>query len=274
MKTIEHETFSEERALNVVSCRFAGEEDGESFLKECSDVTVKDCYMDLRYPLWHNERLRIEGGEMTEKCRAAIWYGTDITVEGCTMYGIKALRECKKVTLRNLKAVSPEFGWRCGSVDAENVDITSEYAFFESRGIRAKNFTLHGKYSFQYTKDVEIANSYLTTKDAFWHAENVTVRDSVIDGEYLGWYSDGLTLVNCHIKGTQPLCYCKRLRLIGCTTENCDLAFEYSDVDAEIEGGILSVKNPLSGRIAAQNFGEIILKDPKYPCRAQIVKKA
>ena len=118
-----------------------------------------------------------------------------------------------------------------------------------------------------------ISDSTLKTKDAFWHAKDVTVTDSVIDGEYLGWYSEGLTLIRCHIKGTQPLCYCKRLRLIDCTMENCDLAFEYSDVDATVHGEILSVKNPRSGKIVADKIGEIIKGDSVYPVEAEIVQK-
>ena len=87
------------------------------------------------------------------------------------------------------------------------------------------------------------------------------VTDSVIKGEYLGWYSEGLTLIRCRIIGTQPFCYCKNLKLIDCTMEQTDLAFEYSDVEADVFGNILSVKNPLSGRITADTIGEVIRQD-------------
>ena len=46
-----------------------------------------------------------------------------------------------------------------------------------------------------------------------------------------------------------------------CTTEGCDLAFEYSDVKADIKGSIVSVKNPRSGYIRAGAIGEIILDE-------------
>jgi hypothetical protein len=133
---------------------------------------------------------------------------------------------------------------------------------------------MNGKYSFQYVQGGEIAHSELHTKDAFWHSENLTVSDSLIDGEYLGWYSKNLHLVRCHIKGTQPLCYCQGLVLEECTMENADLAFEYSDVQADIRGGIVSVKNPKSGKIVADSIGEVILKESKYPseCLVQIRK--
>ena len=52
-------TFDEERALYglrgaaVRNCRFDGPADGESALKESSDIEVSGCYLNLRYPLWH-----------------------------------------------------------------------------------------------------------------------------------------------------------------------------------------------------------------------------
>ena len=278
VKTIENERFGEERALYgsrgvlVKNCRFEGQEDGESALKECRGVKAEDCYMGLRYPFWHVDGLVVEDCTLTESCRAAMWYDKDVLVRGSRLDGIKALRECRGVRLQNCTAHSPEFGWRCRGMEIRDSAFESQYAFFESKDIRAEGLTFTGKYSFQYTRGVKISRSKLNTKDAFWHAKNVTVTDSEIDGEYLGWYSEGLTLVRCHIKGTQPLCYCKRLRLIDCTMEGCDLAFEYSDVHATVRGTIDSVKNPKKGRIVADAVGEVIrTPESVYPARAKIV---
>ena len=111
----------------------------------------------------------------------------------------------------------------------------------------------------------------MDTKDAFWHGENITVENSVVKGEYLAWFSDGLTLINCKIIGTQPLCYCKNLKLINCTMEGTDLAFEYSDVEADIKGHILSVKNPKSGTIIADSVGEIIREDSIIDAQGKVL---
>ena len=116
----------------------------------------------------------------------------------------------------------------------------------------------------QYIKNMEIHNSTLKTKDAFWHTNNVTVTDTTLEGEYLAWYSENLTLIRCHIKGTQPLCYCKNLKLIDCTMENTDLAFENSEVYANIIGNVMSIKNPKSGEITVDSVNEIIRDDEKY----------
>ena len=42
---------------------------------------------------------------------------------------------------------------------------------------------------------------------------------------------------------------------------DADLAFEKSDVDAEIIGDIISIKNPTSGIIRVANVEEIIMDD-------------
>lgn len=132
---------------------------------------------------------------------------------------------------------------------------------------------MQGKYSFQYVHNMTIENSIFDKKDAFWHAKNVVVKNSTIKGQYLGWYSDNLTLINCKIIGTQPLCYCKHLKLVNCTMEKTDLAFEYSDVEANVKGLIDSVKNPKSGYIKADKIKDIILEDSIIKTKCNIKTK-
>ena len=247
----------------IVSCRFDGLADGESALKECRNIEAKSCFFNLRYPFWHVTNAIVSGCELTEKCRAALWYDDGVTLENCRMDGIKALRECKNVVLTGDEIVSPEFLWRCRGVRIENCRLVSEYPLFECANVRIEKLTMKGKYSFQYVENAEIRDSELDTKDAFWHSKNVTVYDSVIRGEYLGWYSENLRLVRCKIIGTQPLCYCKGLILEDCEMENTDLCFERSEVNADVRGGIDSVKNPARGSITADAIGEIIM-EPEY----------
>jgi len=88
------------------------------------------------------------------------------------------------------------------------------------------------------------------------------VRNSVIRGEYLAWYSENLTLENCTIIGTQPFCYCKGLKLINCRMVDTDLAFEKSEVEAEVTTVVDSIKNPKSGTIKVPGVKEVIMDDP------------
>ena len=84
MRTIQNQTFDEERALYgnsdilVKDCSFDGPADGESAFKECKDVQVAHSFFNLRYPFWHDQGVTIRDSEMTELCRAALWYSDDI----------------------------------------------------------------------------------------------------------------------------------------------------------------------------------------------------
>lgn len=268
--------FDEERALynlkntRVENCRFEGPADGESALKEARNIQVANTAFSLRYPLWHVEGFTLENCSMDEKARAAIWYARNGHITGSTLGGIKALRECDNITLKNSTVVSQEFGWKCRNIALEDTEVTAEYLFLDSRDVTLDRVKMKGKYSFQYMENLTIRDSYLDTKDAFWHSKNVTVINSTVKGEYLAWFSEGLTLINCHIIGTQPLCYCKNLKLQDCTMEGTDLAFEYSDVDATINGHVDSVKNPRSGHITLDSVGEIIMGDAVMECTGQV----
>lgn len=277
MRIIEEKNFPMERALygengiELIRCSFDGAEDGESAIKEASDIKLDSCFMNLRYPLWHCKNVEMVNTEMTEKCRAAIWYTDHIKISSSKLHGIKVVRESSDIDITDTDIVSQEFGWKCRDISLKNTELTSEYPFFMSSNIKFDHVQMHGKYSFQYTENVVIENSVLDTKDAFWHSKNVTVKNSVVKGEYLAWYSEGLTLINCKISGTQPLCYCKDLKLIDCEMEGTDFSFEYSEVEADVKGSILSVKNPISGHITADSIGEIMLTaDSKYECRCDI----
>lgn len=267
MKIIEDQTFDMERALygsksiRVRNCSFDGPADGESAFKEGTDIVTEQCFFNLRYPFWHDHGLKITDSEMTEACRAALWYSDNIEITDCKMHGIKALRECRDVLIRKCDIISPEFGWSVRGIHMEDTTAASEYFMMRSEDLTFRGVTFKGKYSFQYIKNATFENCVFDTKDAFWHGENITVKNSVVKGEYLAWYSDGLTLINCKIIGTQPLCYCKNLKLINCEMIETDLAFERSEVEAVIITKVDSIKNPLSGQIQAPEVGELIMDD-------------
>lgn len=267
MKIVENMTLDEERALygsdgiTVRGCRFDGPADGESALKESRNITVEDCFWNLRYPFWHDHNLKIRGTVLTELCRAALWYSDGIEIHNTKMHGIKALRECADVVITDSDIISPEFGWSVKNITMENSKAVSEYFMMRSERLNFKGVELKGKYSFQYITDSVFENCNFDTKDAFWHAKNVTVKNSVVKGEYLAWYCENVTFENCKIIGTQPLCYCKNLKLINCEMIYTDLSFEKSDVEATLTAPIDSIKNPMSGHITVPSVGEIILND-------------
>ena len=268
MEMIRNQTFDEERALygtqNIIveNCKFDGPADGESAFKECSDIAVNNCFFNLRYPFWHDEGLKILGSEMTELCRAALWYSHNIEITDTKLHGIKALRECGGVKMTDCDIISPEFGWSVNGLEMTRCTAESEYFMMRSGNLKFSNVEFRGKYSFQYIENSLFEDCVFDTKDAFWHAKNVTVRNCAVKGEYLAWYCENVTFENCKISGTQPLCYCKGLRLINCEMTDADLCFEKSEVEATITTPVISVKNPLSGHIYLPEAGEIVRDDP------------
>ncbi len=274
METICGQRFDQERALYgkqdilVRDCAFEGPADGESAFKEGRNIQVDNSFFDLRYPFWHDWNLKITGCELTENCRAALWYSNRITIRRSKLHGIKALRECGDVTMEDCDIISPEFGWSVDGITLNRCTAQSEYFMMRSRALHFTDVTFRGKYSFQYIEDAVFDNCRFDTKDAFWHAKNVVVKNSVVKGEYLAWYCENVTFENCHIIGTQPLCYCKGLRLINCRMDEADLAFEKSQVEAELTAPLISIKNPYQGCIRVPQVGEVIRDD--LAARAEI----
>lgn len=274
IKTGIERAFYHTKDTKFINCIINGVEDGESAFKECRNIIMEQCEFCLRYPIWHAKKFEIINSLLHNDCRASLWYCFDGKIIDTTIDGVKALRECHNVSINNSKINSVEFGWKSHYISLSNCELTGEYAFLDSEHILLENVKFNGKYSFQYGDNLQITNCTLNTKDAFWHSKNVVVKDSYLKGEYLAWYSENLTLINCVIEGTQPLCYCKNLRLINCKMINCDLSFEYSDVEATIEGCVDSIKNPLSGHIICQEGTKVILEDCIYEnnCKIEFIK--
>ena len=92
MTTYENLVFDEERALygekniHLRNVSFDGPADGESALKEAGAIRTEGCYFNLRYPFWHCDGVEISGSEMTENCRAALWYSNDIRITDVFKY--------------------------------------------------------------------------------------------------------------------------------------------------------------------------------------------
>ena len=216
----------------------------------------------------------IKNSLFTEGGRAALWYSQNLVMTDPRVEAPKMFREMDGIRLENVQLPNAqETLWHCRNVELINVQIDhADYLFMHGENIKIRNYAQNGNYSFQYCKNVEIRNAVINSKDAFWNTENVTVYDSEINGEYLGWHSKNLRLVNCKISGTQPLCYAHDLMMENCTmADDCDLAFEYSSVQATINSSIRSVKNPRTGSITAESYGEVILDENiKAPGNCQL----
>ena len=249
--------------------------DGESAIKECSDITIRHCLFKGKYPLWHVHGFTVSNTHFSVEARSALWYSDHLKMTDTVIDAPKMFREMHHLELTDVTINdADETFWKCDDIILKNVRLhDGTYPFMFSRNIKVDGLESDSRYVFQYVKNAEIRNSRIITRDAFWETENVTIYDSYIDSEYLGWHSRNLRLVRCNIAGTQPLCYIDNLVLEDCTFDPAsDLAFEYSDVRAEIKGNIHSIKNPNSGKIVADSIGEIILdKNIKAPANCEIL---
>lgn len=282
METISNAHFEGERPLfesHNLELRNITIGIGESALKECSNIRAIDCTFEGKYPFWHVDGFFIDHCLFRPGARAALWYSRNLEMRDTLVEAPKMFREMEDLALYNVKIPdAQETLWSCRGVKLRDVEVeNADYLFMHSAHIDIDRYRQQGNYSFQYCHDVVIRNAVIDSRDALWMTENVTVYDSVITGEFLAWHSRNLRLVNCRIGGIQPLCYCHNLVMENCTMDpDCNLAFEYSSVDADIRGNIHSVKNPRSGRIVADSIGEIILDENiKQPasCKIEIRKK-
>ncbi len=247
---------------------------GESGLKETANITCVKCRFEGKYPLWECDGFVVKDSILTVGARSGLWYSRNGELYDTVIDAPKTFRRMDGIKMRNcwIPGGSETF-WDCSNIDVKDCVIErADYVFMHCENIVLENVKLQGNYGFQYAKNVVIKNCVLNSKDSFWEAENVEVYDSVINGEYLAWYSKNLKLVRCHITETQPLCYCEGLVMEDCTFgSDCDLAFEYSDVEATVKGHVVSIKNPRSGHIHVGSVGEIIIDENiKAPGDCQI----
>ncbi len=237
-------------------------DNGESPLKESSDLKIYNSIFKWKYPLWYSKNVYLKNTSLIELARSGIWYTTNITFEDSTIAVPKTFRRSKDITLKNTTLpVAEETFWMCEGINLENVSSNGNYFMMNSHNILINGFNHNGNYLLDGAKNVEIHNARIISKDAFWNCENVVVYDSTIIGEYLGWNSKNIKFVNCTIDSLQGMCYIDGIVMENCKLLNTNLSFEYSKVDATIDSKIDSVKNPISGRIKAKGIGEIILDE-------------
>jgi len=263
MKFLNQGVFEGERALYHISdTRIENStfENGESPLKECKDLEIDSSIFKWKYPIWYSENVKVENSILLDTARSGIWYTKNISMKNCFIEAPKTFRRAEKIYLENCRMPNAEETlWNCRDIRIKNLDARGNYFAMGSENIEIDDFTLDGNYAFDGAKNIVVRNAKMLSKDSFWNTENVTVYDSVIIGEYLGWNSKNLKFVNCTIDSNQGMCYIENLEMINCKLMNTDLAFELSTVRADIKSKIISVKNPISGTIHAEEIGEIIL---------------
>lgn len=243
----------------IVDCYF---HDGESPLKESKNIHLIGSTFQWKYPVWYSRNVLMENCTLLEGARAGIWYTNNVIMRDCLIDAPKTFRKCKNISLVGVEINdAQETFWNCNGIKLKHVKVRGDYFCLNSKNIIAEDLRIDGKYCFDGGENIEIHNAILNTKDCFWNCKHVKVYDSEIDSEYVGWNSEDVTFVNCRIRSLQGFCYMKKLKMVNCRLWETNLAFEFSDIDAEIVGNIDSVKNISSGKLKCGSIGELIMDD-------------
>lgn len=251
---------------------------GESSIKESSDIEAEGCTFEGKYVFWETDRFNVNDCYFAENARSSLWYSRDCRMTNCRVDAPKLFRRMDGIYVENTDFPNGEqFLWDCRNIEMRNVSIQNcDYVFMHSENIVLNDYRQDGNYGFLYARNVEIHNAVINSKDAFWESENVTVYDSEINGEYLAWYGKNIRLVRCHLTGEQLLCYVDGLVLEDCTFgDDANLLFEYSTVNGNIKGDVVSIKNPTSGHLTVEGgLGELIIdENQKKPADAVVEVK-
>jgi hypothetical protein len=247
------------RGADIVDCIFS---DGESPLKESSDITVTNTSFQWKYPLWYCSDVTVRDSSFFEMARAGIWYTKNISLTDCLYQAPKGFRRVSSAVLENVDFPhADETLWNCSDIKIHKMLARGDYFAMNSSNLTIDGLNLAGNYSFDGCSNVTVTNSKLISKDAFWNCKNVTVKNSYISGEYTGWNSEDVTFEHCTLESLQGFCYMKNLKIVDCVILNTNLAFEYSTVDVTTRSSIKSVKNPLGGSISCAGIGELIFDD-------------
>jgi hypothetical protein len=270
IKTGQERAFYGSRNVHFKNIIIDGIEQGESAFKECRNISIEDTNIALKYCVWHCHNITLYKSIIDVNSRASIWYCENMEIINCKLNGIKVCRNCWNLTIKDSVINSDDFGWMCEGVKLINCKISGVTPLLHSSNVTLDGIEFNAKYILQYANNIKMYNTTIDTKDCFWHAKNVYCKNCKLVGEYLAWYSENCVFENCHIDSIQPLCYCKKLKLINCTMANCNLGFEYSDVEADIKGHVDSIRNVLSGKIICDSLGEYVQDEHVLDCKGVI----
>ena len=130
-KLVKQELLTGERALfgsrnlRIVDTIF---DDGESPLKESSDIELEGSMFRWKYPLWYCHNIQARNCTWFDMARAGVWYTKHILVEDAMIEAPKNFRRCRDLTLRRVSfANAAETLWNCEEVTMEHVTAKGDY---------------------------------------------------------------------------------------------------------------------------------------------------
>ena len=98
--------------------------EGESAIKECSDILATNCRFIGNYPFWHVHGFTIRNCYFAPGGRSALWYSDHLTMEDTVVDAPKMFREMQELSLENVTMNdADEVFWRCSGISARNLTL-------------------------------------------------------------------------------------------------------------------------------------------------------
>ena len=135
MKEIDQAYFTGERPLfheDHVSVNGTIFAEGESPLKECSDIELKGSMFKWKYPLWYSRNIVAEDCTWFEMARAGVWYSENMDIKNAVIEAPKNFRRCRSLSLSNVSFPNAaETLWSCDGVVLDHVIAKGDYCYIE-----------------------------------------------------------------------------------------------------------------------------------------------
>ena len=125
MKVIKNQEFGGERPLfesHGLRLENVSIHEGESAIKECSDIEAEDCFFEGHYPFWHVHGFRINNCHFAVGARSALWYSDHLKMTNTVIDGPKMFREMSDIDIENVKINdADEIFWRCKNINIKKL---------------------------------------------------------------------------------------------------------------------------------------------------------
>ena len=100
--------------------------EGESAIKECSNIEAVNCRFEGNYPFWHVHGFRIDRCYFDVGGRSALWYSDHLKMTDTTIDAPKMFREMTDIEIENVVLNdADEIFWRCDRIKAKNLVLHS-----------------------------------------------------------------------------------------------------------------------------------------------------
>ena len=160
MKLIANTEFGGERPLfasHDVHLDNVTIREGESAIKECSNIVATNCRFEGNYPFWHVHGFTIDNCYFAVGGRSALWYSDHLKMKDTVIDAPKMFREMNDIDIENVEINdADEIFWRCNRINVKGLKLHGgTYPFMFSNDIRVDGLESDSKYVFQYVKNMK-----------------------------------------------------------------------------------------------------------------------